>query len=120
MFGSATLAIVVSSACIKVASMTDTTRRPRLATSRWVGMVGVMVFSCLCRFAGEVAPSGAGEGVLARVLHSARPHPPRHLLAQREKENLSARLACSRDAYRRCAECAARFRDRHARPRRLR
>ena len=36
MFGSATFAIVVSSACISVASMTDTTSRPRLATSRWV------------------------------------------------------------------------------------
>src|SRR5215475_5376780 len=36
MFGSATFAMVVSSACINVASITDTTSRPRLATSRWV------------------------------------------------------------------------------------
>ncbi len=42
MFGSATLAIVVSSACISVASITDTTSRPRLATSRWVASVWLM------------------------------------------------------------------------------
>src|SRR6185369_14518612 len=44
MFGSATFAIVVSSACIKVASITDTTSRPRLATSRCV-LSGVMTGS---------------------------------------------------------------------------
>ncbi len=43
MFGSATFAIVVSSACISVASMTDTTSRPRLATSRWVAVAVVAV-----------------------------------------------------------------------------
>ncbi len=46
MFGSATFAIVVSSACIKVASITETTSRPRLGTSRWVG---ILAFIGVCR-----------------------------------------------------------------------
>src|ERR1700742_2496967 len=68
MFGSATLAMVVSSACISVASITDTTSKPRLATSRWVATALIerllQRFGHACGFAVVAALQTADDRIL--------------------------------------------------------